>query len=336
MLLAPFVRTITSVPATQSFFTPLLSLLGCLALLIASPQTSKAADATPTSIIVPFVDNQGLILIRGKVGKQTGHFILDTGANGLVLNDAHFSSYNSAGKRAYGLQGGIAVGRLSLPSFTLGPLRFGATAAQVIDLRRIEDRTQHKLLGLIGYRVLEAYEITLDYRMQEIIFTPLDAVGNPLVPVAHAAKKVDSLGFSLAKFLPVITVRIDGQARRMGIDTGAEYNLLEVEVAKRLGSNFQQTGSVKLYSSDGRINTQQAGKLARLVLGKRYKCGRMGTLLVDFQYFDKIYQTQLDGILGKEFLAPWIFSINYRKQLLYIHEMRFVPPVAGNEVTAAN
>ncbi|MEM9259458.1 MAG: retropepsin-like aspartic protease [Bacteroidota bacterium] len=303
---------------------------------MANSQTIKAADAPPTSIVVPFIDNQGLILIRGQVGKQTGHFILDTGANGLVLNNAHFSSYNSAGKRAYGLQGEVAAGRLSVPGFTLGPLRFGAASAQVIDLHRIEDRTKHKLLGLIGYRVLEAYEITLDYRMQEIIFTPLDAVGKPLAPLAHAAKKVDSLGFSLAKFLPVITVSIDGQPRRMGIDTGAEYNLLDLEVAKRLGPNFKQTGSVKLYSSDGRINTQPAGKLARLVLGKRYKCGRMGTLLVDFKHFDKIYQTQLDGILGKEFLAPWIFSINYRKRLLYIHEMRFVPPVTSREVTAAN
>jgi hypothetical protein len=52
----------------------------------------------------------------------------------------------------------------------------------------------------------------------------------------------------------------------------------------------------------------------------------MGTVLMNMDNLNKIYRTNLDGILGFEFLSPWLFSINYKKQMLYLHPLKVVVP----------
>lgn len=334
MLLATCVRTAIAVPFTKSFFAKRFYLFLHLIFLFGGCQAVRAAGYSPPVAIVHFTNDQGLMLVGGRVGKVSGYFILDTGANGLVLNGKHFNSRALATKRAYGLQGVSKVGRTPVSEFTLGPLRFGPTSAQVIDLEGIAGRINRKLLGLVGYEVLEAYEITLNYHSQEITFSPLDEWGNYLGTPFYDSPKADSMAITLENFLPVVTVRVNGQAKRMGIDTGAEYNLLDARRSTGLMANFRPLGSVKLHSADGRKEKRPVGKLSGVLLGDRYRCAPMYTLLVDFRHFDDIYQTKLDGILGKEFLAPWVFSINYRKRMLYVHQMKFVPPIVNGKETA--
>ena len=41
---------------------------------------------------------------------------------------------------------------------------------------------------------------------------------------------------------------------------------------------------------------------------------------------DYHYNVDLDGILGFEFLSPLLFSINYKKQKLYLHQLKVINP----------
>ncbi len=49
-------------------------------------------------------------------------------------------------------------------------------------------------------------------------------------------------------------------------------------------------------------------------------------IILNMDNLNSIYQSKLDGILGFEFLSPWLFSINYKKQKLYLHQLKVINP----------
>ncbi len=73
----------------------------------------------------------------------------------------------------------------------------------------------------------------------------------------------------------------------------------------------------------------RVGRLKGVLLGDQYRCSSMQTLLMDLSPLERVYGTRLDGILGTEFLAPWIFTINYRTGMLYVN--RFAPRCAPDQ-----
>lgn len=282
---------------------------------------------TPNSVIVPFTSIGGLIILKGRVNSDEGNFILDTGANGLVLNDFYFTPDRSlASERGVGLSGKTSVlGALAVDSFHFDQLTFPNTAAQTINLQHLENRKRTKILGLIGYDILKDFEIMIDYRRRILTFSKTDKFGNIMTTLPHTINKVDSFLFKLGNHIPVITLKVQGKTKRMGIDTGAEYNLLNIRRSKNIMSNFKILKTIEI-NTTGKPVDALAGKLYRVALKEKYKCGGMSTVLINFRHLENIYNTKLDGILGYEFLAPWLFSINYKKQKLFLHKLEYIRP----------
>ncbi len=276
---------------------------------------APAYSSSGQAVTVPFTEAGGLILLEATVNGQSGHLILDTGAGGLVLNQAHFSAVGGQKSTARGLLGEVQVGYLQVQNLTIGLLRLNPGHAQVVDLSHLQQGVESNLLGLLGYAMLKDYEITLKYQEKVVIFTPLGAL------TKLSSSRVDSFPFQLENFLPVLRIKVEGEVLRMGLDTGAGHNLLDKRHAGALRANFQKTGKVKVRSSDGRAKMIEGGRLYRLHLGGRYRCGAMRTLLINLTSLKKLYRTELDGILGREFLAPWVFTINYQKRMLYVHRV---------------
>lgn len=278
----------------------------------------------PNSTIVPFTYYQSLILLHASVEGQEGNFILDTGANGLVLNDKYYDADRIAEASAYGISGNImSIGESRVDSLSLNTLMFYDIRAEHIDLEEIEDRKKVKILGLIGYDVIKNYEIMLNYREKYVTFSNLDAAGEIIEVLHHTREKVDSFEFDFGRFIPIINVSVNGKSKRMGIDTGAEVNVIDNRRNRDVLENFKVVNRINISGADGRKKQALAGILFRVRLGENYRCASMATMMTNMNNLNEIYGTKLDGILGHSFLAPWIFSINYKKQLLYIHKIKF-------------
>lgn len=276
------------------------------------------------SIIAPFNYYNSLVILRGKIGEQEGNFILDTGANGLVLNSNYFDASRMLNADSYGLSGSInEVGESEIKELNLDQLSFNNVNAQVINLQPVERNKKLKILGLIGYEVLQDFEIMFNYRERYITFSRVDRFGNIIDPLPHTFAKIDSFNLRLGNFIPVISVKVGNEEKWMGIDSGAEYNVLDIRRNKDVMENFQVENRVNIVGTDGRRVQGLVGRLFRLRLDDRYKCAGMATILLKLNSFDQIYGMKLDGILGHPFLAPWLFSINYKKKILYIHKFTF-------------
>ncbi|WP_235297238.1 aspartyl protease family protein [Portibacter marinus] len=276
------------------------------------------------STIVPFKYYQSLIILNVKIQDQEGSFILDTGANGLVLNSKYFEADRLSSNSAYGLNGEISeVGRSKVREMMIDEIMFSNISAENIDLREIEEKKKLKILGLIGYNVIKDYEVMLNYRERYVTFSKLDKRGHIIEILDHTREKLDSFDFDIANFIPVIEVSINGKMKRMGIDTGAEINVIDNRRNRNILENFKVINRINIAGADGRSRQAIAGILFRVKLGNDYRCASMATMMTNMDSLNEIYGSTLDGIFGHSFLAPWIFSINYKKKRIYIHRIKY-------------
>ena len=282
----------------------------------------------PNTVIIPFSPLDKLIMLKARINGQEGNFILDTGANGLVLNDLYFNADRLIKNTvAYGLSGVIKkVGILQTDSLQLDELVFAGAKAQVINLNHIERDKNTIILGLIGYQMLREFEIMFQYHQRYLTFSRVDAEGEMIDPLPHTLDKQDSISFKIGHHIPVIEIKVGGIVKKMGIDTGAEYNLLNKRSCRDVLSHFAIKKKLKITGANKKAIEVLAGKLSKVLLKDRYPCGSMSTLLVNFNQLNQIYKMKLDGILGYQFLAPWTFSINYRKKQLFLHKLKFNKP----------
>ena len=277
--------------------------------------------------IIPIRIVDGLIIIQATVNDQTGNLILDTGAKTLVLNESYFHTYQKTNNPAAGLGGEIeSVGYLPKVNLETDLLKISNLQADVIPMSVIETKKQITVLGLLGYEVLKSFEIMLNYRESYITLSRVDENGEVIDALPHTRHKVDSMAFEMGNFIPVLNVKINGIPKRMGLDTGAEVNLLDIKKNKDILDNYQITNKIKINGTDNRNFEALAGRLYRVQLFGKYTCGGMATVLTNLDNFEAIYNTRLDGIVGYEMLSPWIFSINYRKKMLYLHHFKSEKP----------
>ncbi|HMR89553.1 MAG TPA: aspartyl protease family protein [Saprospiraceae bacterium] len=280
-----------------------------------------------SSLIVPFTLNGGLIIIQAKINDSIGNFVIDTGAGGLVLNSQHFKGVRDDSRGYYGLSGrGKALTVSYDNAVKVNDLEFNNVDADVVDLSSIELKKGLKILGLIGFNLLKDYEIMFNYRGRFIALSAVDNKGNVIDPMPYILNKKDSLSFVFGNFIPVIDVTVNGVKKKFGIDSGAEINLLDLKRSKDIMSQFTPIRTISLTGSDGKDSEVIAGRLYRVAILEVYRCATMATVLMNMENLNKIYQSNLDGILGFEFLSPWLFSINYKKQKLYLHQLKVINP----------
>ena len=253
--------------------------------------------------------------------------MLDTGAKGLVVNSKYFEGNASEAGKAYGLGGHISsVGKLKNVVLEMEEVLFEKIKADVIDLGAIEEKKKVRLLGLLGYEVLKDFELMMNYKDAYLTFSAIDAKGNIIDPMPHTLLKVDSMAIDIGNFIPVLDVSIKGVNKKMGLDTGAEVNLLHINGNEDIMSEFSVLKTMKITGADGRTKDAIAGRLYRLRVFDKYTCAAMATMLSNLENFHAIYESKIDGIIGFEFLAPWITSINYKKKMFYLHSFKTERP----------
>jgi predicted aspartyl protease len=280
------------------------------------------------TVIVPFELVDGLMVIKAKINNDTEeNFIIDTGANGLVLNKKYYSSISKPNTEGLGLNGPIEeIGNAAIDTTSIDELVFFDLNADVVDLSSIEQKKKLKINGLIGYNVLRNFELMLNYTKRYITLSRVDNSGNILDVMPHTEDKVDSFDLEIAKGVPVLSVKVNKIVKKMAIDTGSEFNLLNTKNNKDVMQNFTPSKRINISGAEGKNIDAVGGRLYRLSIGDRYKCGALSTVLMDLKNLSRLYGTNLDGILGFEFLSPWVMSVNYKKKLLYIHKIKFERP----------
>lgn len=278
------------------------------------PTTTLDAQnlTTPARVELPAQLVNDLLVVQAEVDGRTGAFFFDSGAPALLLNRREFApaagQQATPGQGARGVNGAVAeVSSYTVQRFACQGLVLQNQEVATLDMASLEARLGvGKLLGIIGYNLLSDYAVTLDYRAGRIVLQKPTAAG--AAPIAGVR-----VPFVLRGHLPVVEATIDGHTYSLGLDCGAQTNLLDPAAAARLTSKLRHREQVTVRGADAAGRTATTGSIPRLTLaGGQLKFRRQATTFADVGYLSRSLATvPLQGLLGYPLLSQYRTTIDY-------------------------
>ncbi len=280
---------------------------------------TQATWVTPNIIRVPFNLTGTLITVRARVDTLEGNFFFDTGASGLVLNDRYFGpSVRIATPGAGSVTGAVQVkGQKTIDTLRLDNLMVKKIKGDLVDLGHIEIAKKIDLVGLLGASVFKDFEILVDYSASFIMLIRIDNNGTPIEPIpTWEYMPAGVFPLEIAGHIGIIKLEFGKKKKWSGLDSGAEQNMLHHFAGKRfLKDNFDIRKRVKLRGASKESIEVLTGVLKNAQLDT-FTIQPMFTIITNLDEINAAYRTNLDGILGYEFLSQRIMGINLKRKRL--------------------
>ena len=190
-----------------------------------------------------------------------------------------------------------------------------AVPAISVDMRHFEKMIGRKIGGLIGFDLIKNYELYIDYGQKIIRMYPNAQKG------LHRNKTpLSSFSFEMQDHIPVIKAQIGNRIYRLGLDTGAEINVLNAQLKKDLANEIQKySPSNELLDLNSQFSDLEKIQIGMTQIGA-IKYREMEYLFVDLSKVNESVDTNLalDGILGYPFFSTCTLSINFDTQQVSI------------------
>lgn len=280
---------------------------------------AEVIDQNTTRIPFKLVDH--LIVVEAELYNKKGSFIIDTGAETLILNKVHFPlKYKNfaATRNTFGVNSSLDNLYVKyVEGFQINEFNLENSKSDVIDLSHIEKSKKIHLLGVIGYSILKNYEVFIDLYLNQITLTKVDRLGNKLNNKVYLEQITDSINFKLKNHTITINGTINNQNVKFGLDSAAEFNQINKNVKRRALKYFIPKKRLTLMGASKRKIEVLAGKLHRVKLSESIYFGPMDTVLTNLSKLNEAFGTDLDAILGYDFFRQKRTIINYQKEKLY-------------------
>ncbi|MCO6491969.1 MAG: hypothetical protein J5I98_26365 [Phaeodactylibacter sp.] len=299
---------ITQHPGFMQHLYTLLFFLSPVGFLLAGPTYHMTE---PSSTVPLFIRNK-LILVEGQANGQSGYFLFDTGASELALNEAYFPRQEHAapGTRFADVSGhSIRHGYAFVDSFYWAGLCREAFFGACLDMSALESRLGEKLLGIIGYDVLQHVDLEIDYyRKTMILIRPGTIPPRPSGP--HY-----TFHFRMNRHLPVLKAGLgDATDLDMAIDSGSSVNVCSSRFKKKLKNKALQKRRVSLLGASGASEQAPYYIMESMVVENAYSIAYCRIALASMGVVDD-YSLGVDGLLGVNFfrLGRVFFSYQSRR-----------------------
>lgn len=247
-------------------------------------------------------------------------FILDTGASHCLLSEdlaATLGIQPEIEKQAMGAGGPVKLTFGHISSMTIGSaLQENVQVAITNEIQRIGAAIQSKVDGVVGFAFLKEFVVVIDYRDGALrLAHPSEACNG------NGNRSGNCISFKLAsvsKPLILVPTIVNGHGPyQFALDTGASRTMLSIELARKLA--IETTDDSPVTGGGGQIKIL-AGKVSSLAVGDaavRDHAIGAGEFL---NMLSKAVGTELDGIIGYNFLNQFKVAINYPQSTLELVE----------------
>ncbi len=257
----------TATPVTFAILT--LFLLGVI------ENGSAQSRSAPVEVPFEFVHNQ--IVVTVKIGgKGPYHMLVDTGSDPSAIDLATAKELGlGLDSRSYAATGGggdIQTGQMTrLPSVELGTIVARDLVAGAIDLKKLSERLERPIQGVLGYTFLRDRIIQIDYAVSKLRFF----LESPYAGIQNQPNTVNKIAmpFRYDGGVLIDSVFINGQKLKATLDTGSSGTFaLTPEAAAILGLDDQpQEGAAEKSvgykgQDEGRSGVVKSVRIGRLSL----------------------------------------------------------------------
>src|SRR5947209_17593606 len=253
--------------------------------------------------------------------------LLDTGAGGITIG-RKLAEKAGAVKIADAKIGGIGdQGLVSsyvawVDKITIGSVEFRNCTVVVSSKSNVADEA-----GLIGPDVFEKFLITLDFREQRVLLSPLPKNPNPtdderfqdryIAPEMQSFTKFYAFGHDIV--VPVVVN--DKAVGNFIIDTGADLNTLSPKFAAQV-TKASADGDYSMKGVSGKVENVLTGKKAILQFAKmRIESHDLPVFAIDNVSASE--GTEIAGFIGIRTLVQMKMSIDYRDGLVNLEVYEF-------------
>lgn len=246
-----------------------------------------------------------------------GNFIVDTGSERLLLNKDYIRVHASSNSvAALGNTGNVSGKEKHIDSLNIDQLAVRNLLAHIVDLNHIEDKKNTKIMGILGYNVFQNFEVLFDFQNSRIVLSKVDKKGVRLDSIAFYERPYDSVSFELKKHFIVLDAFVNGIKLEVILDSGAELNLIDRKVNKKVLEKFTIIKRINLLGVGKKQVEVLAGTLEDVKCGNQ-ESKSMNTLLTSMDEINTSFGVNVQGVLGYEFLGKRRTLINYQKRKLY-------------------
>ena len=288
---------------------------------LAAPEPKTATADLPAATTVAFTLAKNLIVVEAEINGVFGNYLVDTGAQSTVLNRRHFEpddietvAMNHAPPSGVGgaMQDVRAAVDLELD---WGAIQIGGLRGLVMDLAHLEKSIGVPVAGVIGFNVLERFQIQFDYAASELTLYSLDEDFRPLVQ-SDLGEPTQITEFEMVSHIPVFPVQIAGYEMRMGLDSGAGEAMLFERWQVTLDGQYEFIERTELRGGDTNV---QMGDVVRI---DNMRVQGIDYVDLTFRFNDIAAHSgnsiPMDGLLGYEFLKTRPTAINFRTRQLLV------------------
>jgi hypothetical protein len=267
------------------------------------------------SLTIPLKRAGRLFLIEARVDDQSGNFVFDTGATGLVLNKTYFRKYTGyekppAGGSIVGSMGKIL--RIPIKRIEIAGLYYENIEADLTDLGHIESRRGVKILGLFGLNMIDNFEVIFDARNNQLQLNRIDKLGNRLDTKSRDLNFDFTQKLEMRRSIMMIQGKICDKLLNFCLDTGAETNVISSYLPKKVMNTIRiNRRSTMQGASSGNVEVLY-GTMNEFRFGEK-QFGSMETIVTNLDNMSEAYGCTIDGMLGYDFWNKGIFCINFGK-----------------------
>jgi len=261
--------------------------------------------AAKADVLIPFELVNGLIVIEAEVDGESGNFIVDSGANGVLLNHTTGASDVSYQSLTTTLEGS----ERKIESLRVGEFELGQLLGFSTDLRQIEAFLEKPLHGILGYSVFTPNSLIFDFAASKLHISE-----NILTDIDHEG--LSSMPFYVFDDLPMVDLRIDGQTYSFVLDTGASSHFIDKALRETLASSFVPTGVQKsIITTCGSKQISNEYETANFWVGT--SSFDLRAFEKDFQVISKELGKDISGLLSISKLSDSKVLMDLRSKNLY-------------------
>jgi hypothetical protein len=271
-----------------------------------------ASEVYPLQII------QGYIFTEAVIEGEHVLVILDTGAPGLVLNQKYYTADPESSMECTGINGNFEGKSRLVSKWTWLGITAKNSTAIVSDLSFLEHSLRREVRALMGLSALSHFYVSIDYDAQTIRLEKEMAE----IPEGSFFK------FQYADHLPMITCKVNGEKKTLGIDSGSECNFL---------FNYQQPSGQELLANASQVmvvGTDNKKDIRhRMIMPLEVNDSQIATsseFIVDLKDERRFQHADFDGMLGQTFLSQYSIIIHPGKQKIML-----IPREASSQLASA-
>ncbi len=223
---------------------------------------------TKDIIHIPFTFHHAIPMVKVKIDGEERNFLFDSGAPMIMLNSEYFESTLDSTASIAGKGRGVVsnVGEMGMhhvQSFELGGISITDEDLMTADLSNLSTRRK-KIYGIIGFSFFSNYDVLFDYVKKELVFINPEKTE---IYIQEKKYKTEWIPITLNRHVAAVECYVDGAPVKMGIDCGAQANLMGTDFLETHpdavkgrhssdlggvgeGSSMVTTGNVTLYIGD--------------------------------------------------------------------------------------